>query len=548
MNYIAQYNKKIQSGKIIAGEYVKQLYSILSENIANKKYIFKAKYAENAIKFIEEYCHHSKGRNDLIKLELWQKALISAIFGLIDENNLRIFKEIFIVIGKKNGKSLLAAAIIAYSAFIDGEYGSEIYCIATKKEQAEMVFNCFTEIVNSDVELSELCKIKKDECYIEKSNTIIKMLAASPKTSDGLNSNLIICDEVAAWIGEQGLRQYNSLKSGIASRNEPLIISITTAGYESGGIYDELFMRGTQFLNGDSREQTFLPFLYQIDDEEEWSNIEELKKANPNLGVSVKRKYFGEEIETAFHSDANRVEFIVKHCNIKQNPVISWLPFSVVDGAGCDKKIEEFQYCQAIGGMDLSKSSDLTAASVIIKKYGIFYIFTKFFIPSEKFRKEKRKYKITELFEKQGIVKQSGQNFVDYRDVLDWFLELRDEYDIVIQFIGYDRYSAQETVSNLKNCGFKTEDVYQGFNLHTTIDAFNGLIRDGKIKFCNNELLKFHFNNCTLYNDPKGHGKWQLDKIPNEKNDGALSVIDAFAVYYNPKYYEKLKGILENEC
>jgi phage terminase large subunit-like protein len=142
-NYIYEYHAKITSGEIIAGKWIKQIYKIIVDALEKQEYFFNAKAANKAIKFIENFCHHSKGRNDLLKLELWQKAIVSVIFGVQDEEKIRIFREIFIVIGRKNGKSLFASAIIAYMAFLEPEYGQEIYCLAPKLDQAALYTTAF---------------------------------------------------------------------------------------------------------------------------------------------------------------------------------------------------------------------------------------------------------------------------------------------------------------------------------------------------------------------------------------------------------------------
>lgn len=204
-NYIFEYYAKINSGKIIAGEWIKKIFEIITTWLQKQEYFFDAKEANKAIKFIENFCHHSQGRNDLLKLELWQKAIISTMFGIVDEEKIRVFREVFIVIGRKNGKSLFASAIIAYMAYLEPEYGQEIYCLAPKMEQAAKVYDGFYQMIKAEDELDELAKKRRSDIYIEESNTIIKPLAFNAKKSDGFNPQLVVCDEMAAWSGDGGL-------------------------------------------------------------------------------------------------------------------------------------------------------------------------------------------------------------------------------------------------------------------------------------------------------------------------------------------------------
>lgn len=236
-NYIYEYYAKISSGEIIVGKWIKKIFEIIINGLQTQEYFFNAKAANKAIKFIETFCHHSKGRNDLITLELWQKAIVSTIFGIQDAEKIRVFREIFIVIGRKNGKSLFASALIAYMAYLEPEYGQEIYCLAPKLDQAALVYDGFYQMVQAEEELEELAKKRRSDIYIAESNTVIKPIAFNAKKSDGFNPQLVVCDEMAAWSGDAGLKQYEVMKSALGARKQPMILSISTAGYINDSIY-----------------------------------------------------------------------------------------------------------------------------------------------------------------------------------------------------------------------------------------------------------------------------------------------------------------------
>ena len=252
-NYIYEYYDGITTGKIVVGKWVRLIYEYIVSGLQNGLFLFNAKKANKAIRFIENFCHHCEGRTDLLKLELWQKAAVSLIFGIVDEDNVRIFREVFIVIGRKNGKTLFASAVIAYMAYLDGEYGAKIYCLAPKLEQANIVYDNFFQMIKKEPELSELAKKRRSDIYIEESNTAIKPLAFNAKKSDGFNPHLVVNDEVASWRGDGGLKQYEVMKYALGARRQPLILSISTAGYENDGIFDELMARSTAFLKGGSK-------------------------------------------------------------------------------------------------------------------------------------------------------------------------------------------------------------------------------------------------------------------------------------------------------
>lgn len=544
-NYIYEYYQKICSGKIKVGKWIKAIFKIIIDSLEKQDYYFSAKEANRAIKFIENFCHHSQGRSDLLKLELWQKAIVSAIFGIVDEEKTRIFREIFIVIGRKNGKSLFASAIIAYMAYLEPEYGQEIYCLAPKLEQAAKVYDGFYQMVKADEELAELAKKRRSDIYIEESNTIIKPIAFNAKKSDGFNPQLVVCDEMAAWAGDGGLKQYEVMKSALGARRQPMILSISTAGYINDSIYDELMKRSTSFLKGNSKERRLLPFLYIIDDIEKWNDIEELKKANPNMGVSVKESFFIDEIAVAEGSLSKKAEFLTKYCNIKQNSSVAWLEYQTVENAGVDLTLEDFRECYAVGGIDLSQTTDLTAASAVIEKDGILYAFTQFFTPKNKVEYLQATDGVPyDLFVKKGLITISGENYVDYKDVFNWYVWLMNEYGIRVLKIGYDRYSAQYLIDDLKNYGFHTDDVHQGENLTPVIREFEGIIKDGNFKIVNNNLLKSHFLNVALKQNMETR-KFRPIKIEQRAHiDGFVSVIDAMTV--RQKYYAEVGEMLKN--
>lgn len=546
-NYIYEYADAIQTGRVIVGKWIIAIYRILIAGLHEKKWFFDAKKANKAIRFIENFCHHSEGRSDLLKLELWQKAIVSAIFGIVDAGGFRQFREVFIMVARKNGKTLFAAAIIAYMTYLDGEYGAKVYCLAPKLEQADLVYDAFYQIVQSDDELDEMAKKRRSDIYIEQTNTSIRRLAFNSKKSDGFNPHLAVCDEIEAWPGDQGLKQYEVMKSALGARRQPLILSISTAGYINDGIFDELVKRATAFLKGNSDEMRLLPFLYMIDDVEKWDDIGEIRKANPNLGVSVSEEFYIEEIKIARLSLSKKAEFLCKYCNIKQNSSVAWLDFGDVERASGEAlTLEDFRGCYCVAGIDLSRTTDLTAASVVIERDKKFYIFTQFFMPRERLEQATEEENVPYgIFAKQGVLTVSGDHFVDYRDVYNWFVMLLKVYKIKPLYVGYDRYSAQYLIQDLQNSGFHTDDVFQGTNLSPLLDEFEGKLKDGSVRIGNNNLLKSHLLNVAVQIN-SGDGRKKPVKIEQRMHiDGFVSVIDAFTV--RSKYYSQIARQLANE-
>lgn len=553
-NYISLYYAEIKAGRVRVGKHIKAIYKILTDGINAGVYIYDGAKANKAIRFIENFCHHSEGRSDLLKLELWQKAIVASIFGLLDPaTNYRQFREVFLLVARKNGKTLFAAAIMAYMAYIDGEYGAKLYCLAPKLDQADLCFDAFYQIVQSEDELDRITKKRRADIYIKDFNTTIKKIAFNSKKSDGFNPHFVLNDEMEAWSGDQGLKQYEVMTSAIGSRRQPVILSTSTAGYINDGIFDELMRRATAFLKGRSSEKRLLPFLYIIDDVEMWDSREELEKSNPNLDVSVSWEFYEEQIAIARASLSKKAEFLTKYCNIKQNSSVAWLEYSDVEKAvGKDEhgdpvtlSLEDFRGCYCVGGIDLSRTTDLTAACIIIERDGVNYIFAKFFMPRERYKvainEENTPYNI---FEERGFLQLSGDNAVDYHDVYKWFFDLVKVYKIKPLKVGYDRYSAQYLVQEMKESGFHMDDVYQGTNLTPILHVFEGDLKDGSYNIGDNALLQSHFLNVAVdinINDSR------MKPVKIEKRahiDGAVAVFDALAV--KMKYHDEIGRQLQN--
>lgn len=547
VNYILAYYQAMKDGTVNVGRWILLFYEYVVKGLSDQSFFFDQKKANKAIKFIEIFCHHCEGRDDLLKLELWQKACVSVIFGIVGADGLRQFREIVIIVSRKNGKTLFAAAIIAYCVYLDGEYGAKVFCVAPKLDQADLVYSAFWQTIQKEPELAQLIKKRKSDYYIEETNSSVKKIAFNAKKSDGFNPHLTICDEIASWPGDQGLKQYEVMKSALGARKQPLILSISTSGYINEGIYDELIKRSTRFLLGDSKERRLAPFLYMIDDIRKWNDINELRKSNPNLGVSVSVDYLIEEIAVAEQSLSKKAEFLTKYCNIKQNSSQAWLPSDAVERAsGSSLSLEDFRGCYCVGGIDLSRTTDLTSCCAVIEKNKKLYVFSKFFLPAEKLEEATARDGLPyAAYVQRGILKLSGDNFVDYHDCLNWFKELIEQYQIYPLKTGYDRYSSQYLVQDMKQYGFHMDDVFQGFNLTPVIRDTEGLMKDGAFCIGNNDLLKVHLLNAALKTEAES-GRSKLIKLSaNDHIDGTAALLDAMTV--RQKYYSEIGVQLKNE-
>lgn len=393
---------------------------------------------------------------------------------------------------------------------------------------------------------SMLARHRMTDLFIPGTNSTVKKIAFSAKKSDGFNPSLTVCDEIASWQGEQGLKQYEVMKSGMGARPDAFMLSCSTSGYINDSIFDELIKRSTRFLLGESKEKRLLPFLYMIDDVDKWNDINELRKSNPNLGVSVSVDYLLEEIAVAEGSLSKKAEFITKYCNLKQNSSLAWLPAKVVeDASGSALNLEDFRDCYCVGGIDLSQTRDLTACCVVVEKNSELYVFAKFFLPAERIDEATQRDGVPYgAYIQRGLLQPSGDNYVDYHDCFNWFVGLVEQYQLFPLQVGYDRYSAQYLVQDMGAYGFHMDDVYQGENLYPIIQETQGLLEDKKIHIGDNDLLKMHLLNSAIkMSTERGRGK--LVKLsPNDHIDGTAALLDAMTV--RQKWYAEIGEQLKN--
>lgn len=548
-NFILAYYQGIRDGSITVGKWIKLLYEKIVDGIDSGAYIFDQKKANRAINFIERFVKHNKGplAPGPLLLALWQKAALSLIYGIVDEEGKRIFREVFLVVGRKCGKTLLAAGIMAFESFYDGEFGSEIYCVAPKLDQSDLVYSAWEFTKDKNPDFLKRTKKRKTDYLLPATNTTVKKIAFNEKKADGYNPMLTVADEMSSWPAARGLRQYEVMVSGTGAREQPLTLSISSSGYVDGGIYDELFKRGTRFLLGDSREKRLLPILYTIDDINKWDDINELRKSLPGLGISVKNQFILDQIDTANESLSKRSEFLTKYCNIKQNSSAAWLSVQDVEACcGDELKREDFRGSYAVGGIDLSQTRDLTSCCIVIEKGGQLYVLSKFFLPAEKIEEATQRDGVPySAYITRGILQPSGDNFIDYHDCEAWFRQMVEEYEIFPLQTGYDRYSAQYLVQDMSAYGFRMDDVYQGDNLWPCIQELEGIIKDGRLHIGNNDLLKMHLLNSAIkMNTERGRGR--LVKVnPSLHIDGTAALLDAMTV--RQKWYSEIGEQLRNE-
>lgn len=439
MNYIKEYYEKIDSGEIVAGKKIKKIYKRLIDEIESDRlpFYFNEKKGERPIKFIEAFCKQAEGEiGKPIKLELFQKAFIQALFGFLwKDTNKRRFNETMFLVGRKNGKTTMLSAIALYMMIADGEGSAECYSVATKKDQASKAFKSACAMRSQSPEIRAIVNKRRTDMYMPSTFSSFEPLSSDADTLDGLNSHLVIIDELHA-IKDRNL--YDVMKQSTSSRLQPLVASITTAGTIVENIFDDIYNYANNILDGTIKNDSFLPILYELDSSEEWKDIKCWVKANPGLGTIKQYKYLTEQVQRAKDDVRSKKSILCKDFNLRNNTEEKWLDFEMVNNEETFD-IKDLRGSYAIGGADLSSTTDLTCATVLVIKNKRKYVLQQYFIPEscleEKMKEDNVPY---DIWKEKGLLTTCSGARVNYSDVTNWFYKLHKEYDISALWIGYD--------------------------------------------------------------------------------------------------------------
>lgn len=550
MNFIIEYWKliendlsKIKDDSIITGYKIWRTYKHIVEDIINNdqsQWEFDAERASHAIDFIEAFCKHSKGNTagKPFILELWQKALLSAMFGIVDKiDGTRKYQEVVLIVARKNGKSTLAAAVGLYLSIADGELGPEIYSVATKKDQAKIIWLEAKRMIQKSPALRKRMKTLVSEISSELNDAVFKPLGRDSDTLDGLNVHGALFDEVHAW-KDQNL--YDVVVDGTSSRDNPIIFTTSTAGTVRESVFDRLYDECEMVINGYSdpdgyKNDRLLPIIYELDDRKEWTNPKAWKKANPGLGTIKKVDSLKSKVDKAKANAMLVKNLVCKDFNIRETNGEAWLTFEQLNNQ--EKfNTEDLKPRYGIGGVDLSSTTDLTAATVIfmVPNDEKIYVEQMFWLPEDLLEKRVLEDRVPyDLWLKQDLLRTTPGNKVHYKFVVDWFKEIQNEKDIYIYKVGYDSWSATYFVEEMKNeFGEQAmESVIQGKKtLSAPMKSLGADFESKRIVYNNNPILKWNLTNVAV--DVDKNDNIQPDKTKNKKKriDGLASLLDAYVV------------------
>ena len=533
MSFLLSYIDEIESGRIIAGHELKSVLNGLKSDLNNPRYIYDEKPGKIRIEFIEKFCKHTKSpfNGQPFLLELWEKALLECAYGFkMAESGLRRFNEVLLLISRKNGKTTFIAGI-DLSEFFLSKGGTDIVCASNTNDQASILFEEINNMREQSKALRNEKRSRKNIFYIysPRNKNKIKKLSAQSKNKDGYNIEVGCIDEIHEMTDS---KVYDAIKQSQSTKQEPLIFMITTEGTVVDGFLDKKLEYCRKMIKGEIKDERILPWLYTQDSIEEiFTDPSSWQKSNPSIGSIKTRSYFEDIMNKASNDLATRVTMLCKDFNIKQVESGSWLSFTDLNNE--EKfKLEEVRDSYAIGGVDLSSTTDLTAAILLVIKNGKRYVIPHFFMPSDLVQKRVQEDKIPyDIWVKKGLITLTEGNQNDFSKVTEWFVSMVRNHGIRPLWVGYDPWNSTYWVKEMEDAGFTMEKIRQGiFTMSEPMKQLEGDLKNKRVIYNNNPILKWCFANTQAKVDLNGNIQPSKLNSKLKRIDGCVALIIAYAV------------------
>lgn len=544
-NPVMEYWNKIQSGEEIVCDKIFRTYKKIAYDMDHpSEYFYSNKRANHIIEFFENYCRASKGKSSgaNVRLELWEKAMLATVFGFVDSDGLRKYRESILIVGKKNGKSLLASGVGNYMLVADGENGPEVYAIATKKDQAKIIWTEAKRMVRKSPELRRRIKTLVAELSSEDFNEgVFKPLASDSDTLDGLNVHCGLMDEIHQW--KNGRKLYDIIADGVTAREQPLIFITSTAGTIREDIYDQKYEEAERIINGyfdpdGYHDEHTIAFIYELDSRKEWTDEKCWKKANPGLGTIKNLEALRLKVNKAMNDPMQVKNTVCKEFNIRETSSEAWLTFEQLNNTETFD-LKELKPRYGIGGVDLSSTTDLTNATVIfmVPYDERIYVKQMYWLPEDLLESRVREDKIPyDIWYDQGLLRLCPGNKIHYKYVTEWFQEVQDELDIYLYKCGYDSWSATYFVEEMTNIFGKAvmEPVIQGKKtLSSPMKSLGADLSKKLVVYDNHPILKWCLANTSVDIDKNDNIQPCKGNLGTRRIDGMAGLLDAYVCLEN---------------
>ncbi len=550
MNYVKEYWSWIEKNPDRVCTKIKSMYERLVDDINNPKeveiynpeteetekhtYVFDEDKGLRPILFIEKYCKHSKGKwsGKTIKLELWQKAFIQAAYGFVDrETSLRRFKKILLFVARKNGKSTIDSGLGNFHLTKDGEGGAEVYSVAVKKDQAKIVWEEAKKMIKKSPALNKRCRCLINGIFFDANDSKFMALASDSNSMDGLNASCVLADEVHAWRDKNLM---DVMYDSMSAREQPMFIETSTMGTVRQSVFDNEYEYASKVINGTVTDYSLLPVIYELDNKDEWTDEIAWEKANPALGTIKSKDALKDKVERAKANPNELVNLLCKDFNVRMIGDDHWLSYDDVKNE-LTYEMDDIRDNYAVGGVDLSSTTDLTCATILIVKDGMKYVLQKYFIPKAKLEEKIKEDKIPyDIWSSRGLVTLCEGAKVDYNDVTNWFINLIDKYEIRCLWIGYDPWNSNYWIDDMSAAGFTMEEVRQGAKtMSQPMKELQADLIEKKVNYNQNPVLHWCLTNTAVKRDENDNIRPVKGQNNRARIDGCVSLIIAYTVYLN---------------
>ncbi|MDY7222077.1 terminase large subunit [Halalkalibacterium halodurans] len=535
-----EYAVGVTSHVIIASKKVylackRHLRDLKRQGIKDFPYIFDEAKGYRPIGFIEKFCKPSQGNFDKIIMQPWQHFVIGSLYGWIHKDTgYRRFREGLIMVARKNGKSALGSGVSLYGCSKDGEKGARVYQLANSKAQARVLFNECKAMVETSPVLNKHFERTLSEIRFNDTLSKIEPLATDSEKLDGLSASLGLFDEIHEY---KNYKLINVIKNSTGARKQPLMIYITTAGYQLDGPLVDYYEHADDVLNGVVEAERFFYYIAELDAEDDIEDPNNWIKANPNLGVTIDLETMIEEWNDRKHIPAERADFITKRLNVfVKSDQQSFIDYEVLKRNEKELPMESLDGLPCVGSFDLSETEDFTSACLEfpLPESGEVFVLSHSWVPQKKVSADNEKINYREL-EDSGLLTIVPGDYINYDYIFSWFEQMAERY--TIEKIAYDPHNAFHLIKALEAHGFNTVPVRQGhLTLSQPLKHLKEMFLDGKVVYNKNKLLKWYINNVKLVQDRNNN--W----MPTKQN--RYRKIDGFAALLTA-HSEVMKMLVE---
>lgn len=523
---VDKYCLDVLADNIPAGQHLKAAVTRYQRDLENPKFKFDKRKPQRVVKFLKELRHFMGQHNKKpFELEPWQLFIVANLYGFYNQDGSRRFNTGYIEIARKNGKTAFIGALSLMHLIADDEAGAEVLIAANSLDQAKIGFNMVSGFARTFDPDGSFLHMRHKDIMIKNTASFMRVLASDATRLDGYNCSMAVIDE---YHSAANTRVRDVLRSSMGMRTNPLLLTITTAGFDKSLPCYDLRQVATEIAAGVKEDDTFFGLVFSLDEGDDWKDSRVWQKANPNLNITVRQKFIEDQVLQAVNSPADEVGVKTKHLNIWCDSSITWIPDDYILNATAPIDRWRFAGQPCYVGVDLASNVDLTAVSYLWVVEDIYYFVTDYYIPADTLKQRLH-------YEKENYIKwvaghylqQTAGNVTDYNYITKELLAVNRSSEI--HSIFYDQYNATSWAIQCTDEGLNMQPFGQSIgNFNNCTREFERLILAGKVVIDDNPINRYCLRNVELRQDFNGNVK-PLKNAERKKIDGVIAMLQALA-------------------